>query len=207
METKQEMQAVARRQGSRFAVRIVGIAPMLLNRFREEDEIAVSNSSKSSIRTKSRRTPEEIAESKLYTCPKGKPILPAENLLAALIDGGRFLKAGRKQLTTQKSSLIPAFVALHSRNGDGYIYIEPGKWVTDSRPVVNPSTSGRMMCHRPRFDEWSLEFEIEILSDEMHPDTVREVLDHACCKVGIGDYRPIRKGPFGRFRVDSWKAI
>jgi hypothetical protein len=34
---------------------------------------------------------------------------------------------------------------------------------------------------------------------------VRELLDIGGKRVGIGDFRPSRRGPFGRFKVVSWK--
>jgi len=32
-------------------------------------------------------------------------------------------------------------------------------------------------------------------------------VDSAGKRVGLGDFRPARKGPFGKFRVDEWKVI
>ena len=31
-----------------------------------------------------------------------------------------------------------------------------------------------------------------------------QLVDDAGQKIGLGDYRPARKGPFGRFSVVSW---
>jgi hypothetical protein len=60
------------------------------------------------------------------------------------------------------------------------------------------------MCHRPRLDEWAVTFNAEV-DDEMFNDkTIRLLVDDAGKKVGLGDYRPSRKGPFGRFVVQNW---
>jgi hypothetical protein len=39
------------------------------------------------------------------------------------------------------------------------------------------------------------------------PDLVRAVVDDAGKKIGLGDYRPQRKGPFGRFVVRKWEIV
>ena len=188
-----------------YSTKISGIAPLLVNRFHEGAEEAVSGGgSIKTIRTKGKLLPYEDAKQRLYTDDKGKPIVPGVNVLACLTSAGRFIKAGRRSLSTMKESLVPAFVSIL----EGDIHILPGKWETDSRPVVIPATQGRIMRHRPRFDAWSLEFTVGIIEgDELHPDVVRQLLDEAGQKVGLGDFRPNKRGPFGRFRVDSWEFM
>jgi hypothetical protein len=44
-------------------------------------------------------------------------------------------------------------------------------------------------------------------SKGMSAELVRNLIDDAGSKVGIGDFRPERKGPFGRFKVTSWKIV
>jgi hypothetical protein len=62
------------------------------------------------------------------------------------------------------------------------------------------------MCHRPRVDAWSCTFEIEIDTGMFPPALIRSIIDDAGKKIGLGDYRPARKGPFGRFVVSKWEV-
>jgi hypothetical protein len=75
----------------------------------------------------------------------------------------------------------------------------------DSRSVVIPATGGRIMAHRPRIDEWQLSFTLEVDENMFDEQTARILVDDAGSKVGLGDFRPARKGPFGRFKVVNWK--
>ena len=61
------------------------------------------------------------------------------------------------------------------------------------------------MAHRPRLDEWRLEFTLDVDETMFAPDFVRLLVDDAGTKIGLGDFRPDRKGPFGKFAVTSWK--
>jgi hypothetical protein len=36
---------------------------------------------------------------------------------------------------------------------------------------------------------------------------VRQLVDDAGQRIGLGDYRPARKGPFGRFKVVHWEQL
>jgi len=113
-----------------------------------------------------------------------------------------FHKVGKRQLTTQKSSLVPAFLQVE----EIIIPIETDGWEVDSRAVVIPATGGRIMCHRPRLDKWSCSLSLMVDSKGMSAELVRNLIDDAGSKVGLGDFRPERKGPFGRFKVTSWKV-
>ncbi len=64
-----------------------------------------------------------------------------------------------------------------------------------------------MMCHRPRLDQWSFSFTLDIDTTVFDPKLIRSVVDDAGKKIGLGDFRPQRKGPFGRFVVVEWKEM
>lgn len=136
-------------------------------------------------------------------------MIPGPNIFRGLIDAGTFHKAGRKQLTTGKSSLIPAgmqLVELECPIINPFSKDAP-VWEVDSRSVVNPATGGRMMCHRPRFDAWKISFTLEVDDAMFDERIVRMLVDDLGTKIGLGDFRPSRKGPFGRFHVVNWERL
>jgi len=66
-------------------------------------------------------------------------------------------------------------------------------------------TKGRMMTERPKYNKWSASFEI-VLNDESVPvSVINEILEQAGKYVGIGDWRPEKKGMFGKFMITSFK--
>ena len=188
-------------------VRVViqGITPLLMNRFTETAEIQVTGGTAVTFRGE-KGTPREQAESKRYADQDGRLYIPGPNIFAAIIAGGAFHKAGRSKLTTHKTSLIPAGVMVDDLicpliDGEGAPITE---WEVDSRSVVIPSTGGRIMCHRPRVDKWWSKFTLDVDTAMFTASLVRAVVDDAGKKIGLGDYRPARKGPFGRFVVSEW---
>ncbi len=183
-------------------VTIEGMTPLLMNRFTEESEVKVSGGI-SVIYVGERGTPREQAEAKRYADQDGNLYVPGANIFACLVSAGRFHKHGKSKLTTMKTSLIPAALMVEEL----ICSLGTKDWEVDSRSVVNPSTGGRRMCHRPRLDEWRLTFTLEIDTDMFSPALVRAIVDDGGKKVGICDYRPERKGSFGRFVVQEWQVI
>ena len=147
-------------------------------------------------------SPHEQAEQKLYTDENGTPIVPGPNLFRCLIDAGKFFKLGRSKVTTRETSLIPACVELEEL----IIPIEHEEsWSVDTRPVRIPSTGGRILRYRPRFDDWKLSFTLTLDTDIMAAKLLREIVDDAGRKIGLGDFRIDHKGPFGKFVVTKWE--
>lgn len=183
-------------------VTIAGITPLLCNRFTEAAQQSASSSSRSAL-VGSKGTPREQAAPKLYKDNNGVIGLPQPNIMACIVCAGKFFKAGKSKLTTLKSSLIPACVAIEGV----MLPLEfPRTWEVDTRPVRIPSTGGRILAHRPRFDEWSVSFVAVVDTSLIDVKLFREVVDAAGKRIGLGDFRPDRKGPFGRFKVTRWEV-
>ncbi len=85
-----------------------------------------------------------------------------------------------------------------------YLGLGTKEYELDSRAVVISATKGRIIRHRPRLDKWGVEFEIEFDDSLLTEKNVRKIVDDAGKRVGVLDFRPEKKGPFGRFIVTSW---
>jgi hypothetical protein len=69
-----------------------------------------------------------------------------------------------------------------------------------------PSTGGRILCYRPCFHDWKLDFTLQVDEEMISLKLVRDIVDAAGKRVGLGDFRPDCKGPFGKFVVTRWSA-
>jgi hypothetical protein len=183
-------------------VEIAGTTPLLCNKFTDAAAMASTNGTRMSA-VGDKGTPKEQAQARLYiSAATGKPVIPQPNLFRCLIDGGTFFKAGKSKVTTQKSSLIPACVEI---TGIELPIISKEGWSVDTRAVRIPSTGGRILCHRPSFNDWGIGFTMSVDTDLISAKLVRELMDAAGKRIGLGDFRPACKGPFGKFVVTSWK--
>jgi hypothetical protein len=180
-----------------------------MHRFGDAEQISATSGARGSAMAVDRGTPVEQARNFLYTAkvPPGDGgeevvIMPAPNVFACLISAGRFFKSGRSKLTTATTSLVPAAVSLP----DMFFVLEHDGWSVDTRAVRIPATGGRIQRHRPIFHNWGFTFDVVLDTSEISESLFRQLVDAAGSKVGLGNYRPERKGPFGRFRVDKWEA-
>lgn len=187
-----------------ITVELTGISPLICNKFSDAAAMASSNGTRGSSAATDRGTPLDIATSKLYVGHDEKPMIPQPNLLRCLVDGGKFHKVGKSQLTTQSGSMLFACLFVEATE----IPIEHDQpWKVDTRAVVIPSTKGRILTHRPVFDDWRLRFEMQLDTSLCSARLMRQVVDDAGSRIGLGDFRPSKKGPYGRFCVTHWQEL
>ncbi len=193
----------------RRAVTIVGKTPMLLNRISEETLLAIRNKAKKP-KNAPVPTPREEADSKVYLTSDGKPYLPAQNLLASLIEAGKNVRLdGKRQMSTAKSTCLPAFLSLeepifHIVDPDTG---KPATWEVDLRGGKNPNGGEAVCIVRPRFDRWAIKLIANIDTVEIGESVIRGLFDLSGVRVGIGDFRPQRKGIYGQFLVQCWERV
>jgi len=150
---------------------------------------------------KKRSPQEEEAEIAAYRTPKGELAFPAIGVRNSVIEASSMHRAGRRSLTTFVSHIqIEPSDLLVVNNLKG----KPVKeYEIDYRRVVN-KTAGAIMVARPIVPEWMLTFEL-LFDAALMPSAADELfamlLDDAGTRIGIGAYRPAKKGWFGRFSV------
>ena len=183
-------------------VEIRGTSPLLIHRYGEGSEQA-----KSTRRIRATTTnPRKEAEANAYVAKDGTFYFSAFAIPNAMGSAG----ANHKATGTRKTLrfVVPGAVrmpveAITILDGDG----PATAFEVDSRPVTIPATKGRIMRHRPRWDQWGAAFEFTLDDDLLSVEMAQQLLTEAGVGVGIGDFRPEKRGPFGCFRVVAFTIL
>ena len=171
-------------------VRIKGTSPLLMHKFPlvEPDPPL------------KQRTPEDQAEFAAYRTEDGELYIPGIAIQRCLIAAAVYSK-GKGRASLQKPAAACMLISPE------LVGLGVTEYTVDSRPVVIPSTGGRVVRHRPRLDDWSVEFTLEYDLVLIAETEARKIIDDAGSRVGLLDFRPERKGPFGRFMVVEWRPV
>lgn len=148
-----------------------------------------------------KKTPQEQAELAAYRDPQTKQLyIPGPNVQRSFVSGASYSKGkGRGNLSRVAAACIIVDPERISLGTD--------KYDIDSRPVVVPATKGRVLRHRPRLDKWKCSFTIDYDETLLTASQVRRIVDDTGSRVGLLDFRPEKRGPFGRFMVTAWDAL
>jgi hypothetical protein len=89
-------------------------------------------------------------------------------------------------------------------NGKPIMSLDDTRITIDKRTVKNPTTKGRNVRYRAKFDEWESTFRIIVSADDyLSEKLLQEIITYGGSYVGVGDYRP----KFGRFQLLSLKEV
>ncbi len=173
---------------------IQGIAPILFNRFTEENQAQVESG-----RSTGRQTADvkrEGALNKVYRNDGGL-FCPAANIKKAMVlaCGIAQLKHGRKGLGPIINAVMfldPIEISFGTKSPD-FIHEQVGR--------IPPRTGARVVLYRPALNAgWKLSFAINVFTDTVGVDQVRRALSDAGIYQGLCDGRP----EYGRFEVVSF---
>jgi hypothetical protein len=156
--------------------------------------------------------------------------LPADNLMRCIMEGGAQVpvpggKNGKTFKTQTQSgmmvaeqfpallvngSAIPVAPILALKDEEDFdkhleVAIASGFMLFVKRARIGQSKHVRV---RPRFDNWSVEFSINVWDEQITIEALRDIMRFAGNYKGIGDWRPSSRtpGPFGRFDAEIRKA-
>jgi hypothetical protein len=186
-----------------FLCVISGTTALLQHRFGENEEIQASTRA---VHIKD-EDPRDAAERVAYRNKDGYLYVPGPAVSRLMREAGsahkqRGSRKSVKFVVPSATLVIEDQIILRDAQGAPLIDFE-----VDSRAVVIPATKGRIMRHRPRLNSWGCEFSVEIDADQIDTNLVLQLITEGGTKLGLGDYRPEKGGPFGRFQVVSWGEL
>ena len=176
----------------RYRVKVEGLSPYLMHRFAGEDKKVGGAPGVEDYKKET--------EKALYKNSEGKIYIPNSQIHGCLVEAGKQMKVIGKGKSTY-SKLFGAFVLVEPME----IILSPQSYDVDSRSVVIQKS--RVIRYRPKWDKWSVEFDIVAYEDGISGEAIKQALELGGKYSGIGDYRPQKKGPFGRFEVIYFEEV
>jgi hypothetical protein len=197
----------------RFRITLKGIAPMLQNRMGMDELLGLLDKTKKKSKSAARPSLEDEAARRVHFNGDGNPCVPRQMLMGSLINAGVFIRLDQKrQLSTKESSLLPGLLFLED---ESFPLLLPGDgdeatwgfspWRYEVRQGRNPNGGEAVCIVRPLFEKWAISITATLDTDELAEDTFLRLFTLAGTRIGIGDFRPQRKGTFGMFAVTRWE--
>jgi hypothetical protein len=204
------------RETKTYEVTLRGISPLLMNPMTLEQLMDIHNKVRKPQKTDVNLT--EVASGKLYKDEEGRIGIPMQNLYSVLVEAGRNVSfKAKKNISTKDSTLVPIFLTFHDEFFPFTRYasiidgqLVEGKWTADLRRGINPGSVGvkvPVAVIRPKFKEWEFKCTIDVDEKKVSKEITQQLFEWGGDAVGLCDFRPTCRGPFGRFEVADWKEI
>lgn len=212
----------------RYAVKITGVTPILMH----SDNVEWSDflktwqkdpANKGKSVAGDDRTPAFTWIGYLYQ-DAGKVVIPADNLMTVLREGGAKVPTGKRQGTFKSQSQSGIVVDQSGWDlvvdGHGIDFKEIKKLIEEPDFQVHKETAESMGFElfvkratvnknkhvrvRPRFDRWECSGTVTVLDDSITTNVLQDIFTFAGAYCGMCDWRPSSKTPgaFGKFTAE-----
>lgn len=147
----------------------------------------------------------DVASERIYRDENGQMGIPTINLISALKGAGRAIKNGKKAISTATTTTMFSFLEFPDEFIPFDDLDEKGEipWRVDKRRGVMKNGAAQVAVGiiRPKFDKWSFTVKVRLNEKLIREETLKALFVEAGTNMGLGDFRPSKNGPFGRFEV------
>ena len=182
-----------------LTIPIVGTSPLIVHNFSEKSKrqlAGIHNAGNKIKGKKEPRNPEEEFNAARYLTKAGEDGFPITAFKRAFLRGGKV--HGMEMVT------LAGLIFFHPDKGE-----EESRLVTISCPKgpimredpVRVASGGTDLRYRPQYWPWSINLRVSFDKSMLDIDQVYALLDRAGRSVGVGEWRPERKGDNGCFTI------
>ena len=144
----------------------------------------------------------------MHRGPDGRPVVPVRMLYSSMMSAGVFIRLdGKRQVSTKSESNLPGLMTIVG-TAPLTLFL-PGTdkeppWDVDLQQGVNPNGGEAVCVIRPIFYEWEIRPTFQIDLRVFGEKAARELVDIAGRRMGVGSFRPSRRGTYGQYVVAVW---
>lgn len=184
-------------------VPIVGTAPLIVHKFSEKAKRQMLDAMQGRKSPKEPKNPEAEFEAAFYRHDDGGYGFPVIAFKAATVGAARFY--GKSVSMTALRQFVFMDAEFSKTDGQKLARIVGSPHMRED--VTRVGMGGTDLRYRPEFTEWSTSLEITYVETMLTRDSVLSLIDAGGMGVGVGEWRPEKKGDFGTYRIDETQDI
>lgn len=183
-------------------VPIVGTSPLIVHKFSEKAKRQMLDAQQGRKSPKVARDPEADYQAAFYRTKEGYGF-PAVAFKACTIGAARFYGKDVRMTDLRQFLFFKGLISEKDPQSLVEIVGEPHM----REDVVRLGMSGTDLRYRPEFTEWSATLEVIYIKSSLTKESVLSLIDAGGMGVGVGEWRPEKKGDYGTFMVDPTRDV
>ena len=172
-----------------IVVTLIGDSPLICHNWSERSKRAMLDKHMKKARTgKLAKDPEQDFKDCLYNHPEGGYGFPSIAFKKSAVDAATFIEGAKKTEMRGAFHIEDEYVKLEGTPNIREDMTRVGNGVADIR-------------HRAEFKLWKVKLHIVYNKTTISAEQIVNLFNNAGFSIGIGDWRPQKNGPYGRFHV------
>ena len=184
-------------------VPLVGTAPLIVHKFSEKSKRQMLDAMQGRKSPKEPKNPEGEYEAAFYRYDDDGYGFPVIAFKAASVSACRFF--GKAMPMTLARQCIFMDAEFSKRDGQKLARIIGEPHMRED--VTRVGMGGTDLRYRPEFTEWQTEIEVTYVKSMLTRESVLSLIEAGGMGVGIGEWRPEKKGDFGTYQLDPTREF
>lgn len=184
---------------------IIGTAPLIVHNFSQKSKTQMLDSQQGRKNPKQMRDPQAEYEASFYRLTGDRYGFPVTAFKAATIGAARFY--GKDVSMTSLRQFV--FFRGEMTDADPQQLVEIVGTPQMREDVVRlggPSRSADLR-YRPEFRQWATILEVTYVASSLSRNSVLSLIDAGGMGIGVGEWRPEKRGEFGTYAIDTSTPI
>lgn len=193
---------ISRIAAERVLIPIIGTTPLIVHKFSEKARRQMLDAQQGKKAPKVARDPEADYQSAFYRTKDGYGF-PAVAFKACTVGAARFF--GKDVRMTDLRQCLFFKGALSAADPQPLVELAGEPHMRED--VVRLGISGTDLRYRPEFWPWSATLDVTYVKSMLTLDSVLSLIDAGGMGVGVGEWRPEKKGDYGTFQIDEAREV
>ena len=195
---------IARIASETISVPIVGTMPLIVHNFSDKSKRQMLDAQQGRKNPKQVRDPQAEYEAAFYRTKDGYGF-PVTAFKAATTGAAQFY--GKDVSMTSLRQSIFMHGEITDKDPQALVTIDGvPRMREDVVRLGGPSRSADLR-YRPEFPEWGTTLLVTFVTSSLSRDSVLSLIDAGGLGIGIGEWRPERRGEFGTYQIDPSRDV
>jgi hypothetical protein len=184
-------------------VPIVGVSPLIVHKFSEKAKRQMLDAMQGRKTPKQPKDPQAEYEAAAYRLDDGGYGFPSIAFKASAVSAARFFDKSVTMVSLRQTLFFGG--EMSKTEGQLMVRIEGEPVMRED--VVRVGNGGTDLRYRPMFSEWKTELEVTYVKSMLTRESVLSLIEAGGLGVGVGEWRPEKRGDMGTFAVDSTREV
>lgn len=185
-------------------VPILGTMPLIVHNFSEKAKRQMLDAQQGRKTPKVARDPKAEYEAAFYRTKDGYGF-PVTAFKAATVGAARFYGKDVKMTELRQFMFMRGLIS--DADPQALVTIKGEPRMREDIVRLGGMSRSADLRYRPEFPEWSTELEITYVTSSLSRQSVLSLIDAGGMGIGVGEWRPEKRGEFGTYRVDPTREI
>lgn len=195
--------AISRIGTETLLVPIVGTAPLIVHKFSEKSKRQMLDAMQGRKSPKEAKDPEAEYQAAFYRLDDDRYGFPVIAFKAASVSACRFFGKAMPMTLARQCIFFDAEFSKVDGQKLAHIVGEPHM----REDVTRVGMGGTDLRYRPEFTEWRTEVEVTYVKSMLTRESVLSLIEAGGMGVGVGEWRPEKKGDFGTYQIDETRDV